>query len=169
MNYSPVYTMYFRVWNAYYCIRTLCAYPTWSENFTKPANHPNYQNVYKNGHNLDAVQQPWNGCTRCTLHVAKLVIHHQLLYFLCLSPFYNYLQAVIGNRKAKEKWEANVPLCWVPPSPESPLYVDSDIMCTCSMTAGLCVTAGSALDCISKHFLSSVHSNPASYHSNKQV
>jgi len=50
MNYSPVYTMYFRVWNAYYCIRTLCAYPTWSENFTKPANHPNYQTVYKNAH-----------------------------------------------------------------------------------------------------------------------
>ena len=69
------------------------------------------------------------------MHVAKLVT--QITYketnsycILCLSPFYNYLQAMIGNRKAKEKWEANVPLCWVPPSPKSPLYVDSDIMYT---------------------------------------
>lgn len=107
-------------------------------------------------HNLDAVQQPWNRCARCTVHVAKLVT--QITYketnsycILCLSPFYNYLQAMIGNRKAKEKWEANVPLCWVPPSPKSPLYVDSDIMYTCSVTAGLCVTAGSAQGCISKH------------------
>jgi len=25
-----------------------------------------------------------------------------------------------GNKKAKEKWEATVPLCWVPPDPDSP-------------------------------------------------
>ena len=94
--------------------------------------------------NLDAVQQPWNGCTRSTVHVAKLVT--QITYketnsycILCLSPFYNYLQAMIGNRKAKEKWEANVPLCWVPPSPKSPLYVDSDIMYTHAVWLLVCV------------------------------
>ena len=25
-----------------------------------------------------------------------------------------------GNRKAKDRWEATVPPCWVPPDPESP-------------------------------------------------
>ena len=55
------------------------------------------------------------------------------LYFICTlhmhSCVYLSMQSMqeIGNVKAKEKYEAKVPSCWVPPKPHSKKYVNSEL------------------------------------------